>query len=276
MTEHDKYDGCYRIGHPGALLALPDDLGVMEVKSANSMVFSSSATGATRALLPARREPRQWKVEGAHARPELYAPLLELLSSPSSWPPYVWVTPWSAVTNLLTPEESTLDSVTLPRVGRMPLAEGGWAAVGAINPYPVQQVKIGAAPVVQERPATATVRVASTSTVQLFVDQLDAAGATITTTTASLPAPGSETLHPISITLPAPHRAAVAVGLRVLGAAVLARAQVTWTTTPTPFSIGDGCSSVVVHSPSQNALHAVPGPGGLRRAAVSFEVIEVG
>lgn len=268
----------YLLGHPGALLPLPGKVGALKVARTNRTVLTPNAVGGVRALLPSRREPRTWQVTVPFLRPEDAASVIDLVTSRTTVAPYVWVTPQASSQNLMTPQDSVCDTANTPMVGRWPLSEGGYSAVGVTSYTPTVPVKFGVAPLSGVGPVTATVRCASPAgaTVTLKLDQLDANGSVINFVTTSRTTLDLSALHPVTLTITDPHPAAVAVGLSVTGALVMARPQVTWTATAMPYGPGEGCPSAIVTDLEQDVVTASHSDPYYRRINLSFNVTELG
>lgn len=266
----------YWIGHPGALLQLPDVEGTLTRKSERTVAYSVSAAGARRAYLPARRAPlREWTVSLPRLRPEEAAVLQGLLLQTD--PPYMWVDPWSQVTNLLSPKASGLQTTipVLAPVGRQPLAGGGYAPTGVANPTG-DVVRIEPAPVVRERAVTISAYLASAAGGRVAARFLDSNAATVGAIVTSSPVVGTQTLQRASLTVAVPPVGAVAVEVQVTGATVIAQPAVTWTSELLPYGIGGGAPQVVVSGVDEAIQAAVRVAAGRRWADVSFTVSEVG
>lgn len=278
---HDRLDGCYRIGWPGSLIPLPDRMGALESTRDVAAKVSQSATGTRRVLLPQQRAARTWSVSIPRCRPDEIAPLLELEAITSWMPPLCWVSPWAAVTNVLTPPLASLDWLAgiRGRLGRTPLAEGGHT-LGAVTSLTTTQTwrVVAGALLCDTRPWTATLRVAGTGTVTLTADEIDSAGTTVRSTTAKITATQAE-LRPVSVSQPAVHSRAVRLHMQVSGATAVARPQVTWTPGPVEYGVGEGAVSVVLAGEIKtDVVMAVPDAdkGAYRLLDAAFSLIEYG
>lgn len=271
MTRPDGY----WIGHPGALLPLPDVQGSLTRKSSREVSYAFSASGRRRAYLSARRAPlREWSVTLPRLRPPEAAALHGLLLGTE--PPYVWVDPWSRVTNLLTPAAAALRVTTpasLPTTGRQPLEGGGFAPTGVANPG-AGPVRVEPAPVVAGMPVTVSAYLGTTTTARVAALFLDTAGNQVSEV-QSPTVPGGSVLRRAHITATAPPLAA-AVSIRVTGATVVAQAAVTWTADLLPYGGGGGAAKVVVTGLDEAVQFAMLEPHGRRWADLSFTVTEVG
>lgn len=196
---------------------------------------------------------------------------------PSTPPPYVWVTPWSANVNLLTPEQSMLTTLGAP-AGQTALAEGGFtpsARTFASLSYGTY-VTVGTAPVVPGRPVTGSVRVGprANSKARVAIDLLDGNGAQVFTAFSAEISDATAGLVPASVTIPAASIPAEAVTARLtMSAYVAARAQITWTAAPVVWGMGDGVAGVDVVLESVDPSVIAP---GYSFAEHSFTVREVG
>lgn len=267
------------VGFPGALMGL-ECVSSLGMRRPGQTVFSTSAGGSVRALLPARREPRAWSVSTTLLRPDEVAPLMELITTTRLLPKVCWVSPWAMVTNLLTPEASMMESSLTTTVGRFPLVEGGFVLqAGAAVPSIV--TKVGAALVYPGLPVTVSIYAAGDQPVLLTARLLDTNGGSVSTHPVSLPAPGLAALSRVSVTIPDVPVSAVMVAVEVQGATLLARPAVTWTGGVREWGIGDGCHSAVLESPDAEVDLISDEPSSARNhfprlQSVSFSVVEVG
>jgi hypothetical protein len=276
MTDYhiDRPAGFW-IGHPGALLALPGIKGSLARTSSRDVSYTTSASGRTRAYLAARRTPlRQWKVTIPRMQPQEAAVLLGLLVGTD--PPYLWVDPWSRLTNLLTPDAVALTGSVpaLAPLGRQPLAEGGYAPTGGANPT-AAVVNLPPAPVVPDQPVTVSAYLGSTGQAGVSARWLNSNGAiigAITSTTVT----GVLALNRASVSVAAPPVTAAAVAIRIDGASVIAHPAVTWTAAVTAFGAGGGASQVIVASVDETIRAAELAATGDRLTDLSFTVVEVG
>lgn len=263
------------LGHPGALLSLPDAQGTLTRQSDRAVTYGLSASGQRRAYLSARRAPlRQWNVAIPRLRPDEAAILAGLLAYID--PPYVWVDPWSRVTNLLQPSTvGMIDCVpVLAQLGRQPLDGGGYAATAAANPTH-GIVDLPPAPVVPDQPVTVSVYLASTTSATVTARFLDSNGAALPTAPVSAAVSGTDVLRRASVSVSVPPAAAVAVAPRVTGASIIANPAVTWSRTVLPFGAAGGVAQVVLSGLSEDVQIALDTPTGQRWADLSFTVTEV-
>lgn len=267
----------YWIGHPGALLPLPDVGGVLNRKTERAASFSTSASGARRAYLSARRAPlREWSVNLPRLRPNEAAPLHDLLMYTD--PPYVWVDPWSIVTNLLTPAAAGLSSTRpgpLPRLGRQPLFGGGFAAVAVANNNTGFWIQVEPAPVVAGMPVTVSAYIASPSGGQVGAKFLDSNGVAVGSISYSSVVTGTDVLRRVSATA-TPPVGAVAVELVVYNATVIAQPAVTWTSELLEYGPGGGAAQVIVTGLDEPVQWATREAKNQRWADMSFTVTELG
>lgn len=267
----------YWIGHPGALLPLPDATGTLARKTERATTFVSSASGRRRAYRSARRAPlREWTISLARLRPEEASALHGLVMDTN--PPYVWVDAWSRVTNLLAPSAAGLESVLpvdLPAVGRQPLAGGGYAPTGLANPDGVT-VHVEPAPAQPGMPLTASAFLTSAAGGgRVVAEVLDSDGAIITTAAGTTVTATTE-LTRSWVTVLNPPAGTAAVSIRIEGADVLAQPAVTWTPDLLPYGPGGGAAQVVVSGFDEAVQFAMLEPAGLRLADLQFTVTEVG
>lgn len=264
------------IGHPGALLPLPDIRGELSRSADRSVAYKESAAGYRRAYLSARRAPlRQWKITIPVTRPDEAALLHDLLMETD--PPYVWVDPWARVTNVLDPRTAGLENTVpvLARLGRQPLADGLWAATAGSKPGG-GVVNIPPCPVVRELPVTVSAYLGSVGDAYVAAVFLNSNAAPIGSPVVSEPVTGLALLNRASVTVAVPPVGAVAVSLQITGASVIAHPAVTWTAELLEYGGGGGAAQVVVTTLDESfGVMGVTGAEA-RLADISFTVIEVG
>lgn len=263
------------IGHPGALLPLPGIKGELSRTVERAVAFTTSASGRRRGYLSARRAPlREWKVTIPHTRPDEAATLHELIANTD--PPFVWVDPWSRITNLLTPDAAGLNSTLpagLPRLGRQPLEGGGYASTAVANPS-AALVRVEPAPVVS-LPVTVSAYLGSGSGAHVVATFLDSNGEAMGAGAESANVSGLDLLRRVSVTATPPTGAA-AVELSIAGATVIARPAVTWTPDLLDYGFGGGAAQVILSGLDEAARWAPLGVTQRRESDLSFTVTEVG
>lgn len=264
------------IGHPGALLPLPDIDGGLTRNVERAVTFKESAAGYRRAYLSARRAPlREWKVTIPATRPDEAALLHDLLMQTD--PPYLWIDPWARVTNVLNPRTAGLENTvpTLASLGRQPLADGLWAATAGSRPGG-GVVDIPPGPVVPDLPVTVSAYLGSAGSATVAAVFLNSNAAQIGSPVVSAPVTGLALLNRASVTVPLPPAGAVAVAIRVTGATVIAHPAVTWTAELLEYGAGGGAAQVVVTGLDESFDIAGTTLLEQRLASISFTVTEVG
>lgn len=268
-------DPGFWIGHPGALLPLPDAQGSLRRTTTREVAYKTSAGGYRRAYLAARRAPlRSWAVTIPHTSPDEAAILHGLLMETD--PPYVWVDPWARATNLLTPRAAGLEK-TIPlliAVGRQPLEGGGYAPTGAANPTNAT-VKVEPAPVLPGTKVTVSAYLTSIAGGRVAAVFLDSNGATIGDPVNSPTVVGTDYCRRAFVTATPPINAA-AVEIRIYGAAIITQPAVSWTDQLVEYGPGGGAGQVVLSNIDEDVLIAILTPGGQRFVDLSFTVTEVG
>ena len=259
------------LGHPGALLPIPDRAVSLSRSTERVNTFATSASGRRRAYQTARVGLREWKVSVSRLRPTESAVLHELLNDTD--PPYVWVDPWSQVTNLMSPASALMQDCIpeLAYLGRQPLADGGFATTARANPEG-DPVTLAPAPVETGLPVTASAYLSAGTVTVVFLDQ---AGATVSET-QSEPVIGVEALIRAHVSVLQVPAAAAAVALRIAGASVIARPAVTWTTELVDYGAGGGAAQVVLGAIEEAPVWAMTKATGQRWADTQFTVTEVG
>ena len=284
MNDVDLAHAGFWLGHSGTLLPFHGFVESYDVDDEDDVVIQRGMGGGVRARVPRTRAPRTWDIDLPTVYPRDVKHLKTLVTA--TMPPYVLVTPEAQVSNVLTPERSTLQDTSpeLALGGWWPIAGGGGdgalvrlnpsaafgnAAPVHINPAPIPPLWTG-------RSVTVSVFVATAreAGVQVGLGWYDATGTRLSTEWS--PAEGAPTgmdgLRRVTTTGKPPAGAA-ACGLIVYYAEVLAQAQVTWTDGPTEWDVGAGVDKVVLHGLSRTIRSARPGHV---LHDVSFTATEVG
>lgn len=278
----DLSKGNYWIGHPAHLLPLPDYAGVIEIASHQEPVLTESLGGGIRARIKRARPPRSWKVDIPDTHVDEVAQVRLLLNSTLG--PYVWVDPWAQVTNVLTPEQSTMGSLVSPAEG-LPQNGGGWRLIGTdgqqaalTRSNPTKgYVRVGPAPIppaIANRAVTASCWISSTTDAWVVLQWLDGSGNVVASEFGNT-VTGMDGLRR-SVATGKPPWGAAACRIQVSNAEVLAMPAVTWTSDAVEWDVGNGVQQVVVGGMSRATAFAVPEYRELRRADLSFTVTEVG
>ncbi|GAA1110472.1 hypothetical protein HNR24_000378 [Nesterenkonia jeotgali] len=222
---------------------------------------------------------RQWQVELGSATPQELANLQALVEAGT--PPWVWVEPYAQVTNLFTPEQSTLAPGTWSGNGA---TEGGAVAVAdAMAPRSIMHpsggaitlgLRFGSADRPPVRPGvplsvSAAVRGSGVLTAHWHNWQGSAIGSA--TKSFSYSEMGRALLENIN-----PPAAAQSVRVVVTGAQQVAMPCLTWTPDAPPWSMGRGCTRAVEDGLSEAVQAAVRDAPSMRRSSLSFTVREVG
>lgn len=266
----------YWLGHPGALLPLPDVGGALTRNVERAASYKTSASGRVRAYLSARSaQPREWKVTIPAIRPDEAALLHGLLTGTD--PPYVWVDPYSRATNLLTPITAGLSDAVpaLVPLGRQPLAGGLWAATGGAIPGG-GVINLPPAPVVPDQPVTVSAYLGSAGSATVSARFLNSNGAQTGSIVTSAPVTGLTRLNRASVTVAVPPVTAAAVAVRITGASVVAHPAVTWTAELLEYGAGGGAAQVVVTGFDESFDVAGLTVAEQRLSSITFTVVEVG
>lgn len=219
------------------------------------------------------RARRSWSVRlPSSTRAEEVAGLLALVDGLVGPPPWVWVDPWAAVTNLLTPAQSGLEAGTYSgggsRLGAATATDGTWLPVALGSGSEILWPSPGV-PIPPGDWVTGAVYVQGSSpTVSLrFVS---GAGATVGTAAASIPS--GTGLRRVTVSAVAPASAVRAL-LLVNSSSRTAGAQITLTRAAVPYAHGEGADKVTIDGLSRSTLLASP---DRRLHGVSFTVRELG
>ena len=275
------------IGHPGSLVPVID-YGSESTSDDFEPQVTTSMSGARRARVPRGRPPRSWSLSIPAAHNDQMAQLRTLAAS--TLPPYQLVTAEAQVSNVLTPERSTMSSLISPSE----LSLGGWwpiagehqggGALTRLNPSAAfgnaANVFVGPAPVPPVwtgRPVTASVLVATARAAgaRVVLQWLDAAGAQITPPAYGNFVTGMDGLRRSTAT-GTPPVGTVAGRLLIQYAEVIAQPQVTWTDAPVEWTVGNGADAVVITGLDRDTELQVPDSRNLRRGDYSLNLTEVG
>lgn len=223
---------------------------------------------------PAAR--RQWSVDIGSATPGELANLQAL--EQTGTPPWIWVEPYAQVTNLLTPDQSTLAPGTWS--SSTGATQGGPVTVdGVVVPRSVVAVNGGnidagfnaRPPVVRGVPVSASAYVRGVGSLVLqWRDWNDASLGSFTQ------AFDHDVMTQVKIDGRNPPVGAVTARLLINGLRQAAMPAVTWTTTAPDWAMGRGCTKAVVEGLSESVQHAVRDHDHLRLSGLSFTVREVG
>ena len=277
-----------RIGLPGQLIEVP---GTSALSHTPERLTSRRVTlGGRRIVQEASREHRTWEVtlrQGSRAAE--VADLVAFASGEWGRGPFLFLSEWAQVTNLLTPRATALD-VGQPQPGTMlagpiTLADGKvagrhivqspnttirlpWVA-GAVEPVPV----LGGHPV------CASVYIAGGGgSGNLRLRWLDATGADMGGAMSAV-YPSRSELHRFDFRRDAPAGASFAIlesqVYSTSAPPLITRPAITWTPDLLPWYPGQGAKAVTVEGLSTEVLQAWAGEGG-QRAGYSFTVTEVG
>jgi len=273
------------VGHPGSLVPLWGAKGGLSREADQGVVLQTSMGGGVRARVQRTRASRSWEISIPGAAPGDVDHLEELLTS--TLPPYQLVTIEAQVSNVLTPERSTLQDASrdLGLGGWWPVADGrrGHGAIVRLNPSAafgnLAAVDVGPCPIPPQwtgRSVTASAQLATAreAGARVVVLWQDVTGGLVGTQSNGSLVTGMDGLRRSTVTATPPAGAA-ACTLAVQWAEVVARPQVTWTDGPVEWSVGQGVDKVVVEKFSSDVVLADEGRG--RRANdVSFTATEVG
>ena len=286
MNDVDLSWAGFWLGHPASLLPFHGFISPYSVDDDDDVKITKGMGGGVRARVPRDRPSRSWDIELPTVYPRDVANLRTLLTA--TLPPYQLVTPEAQVSNVLTPEQSTMSSLIQPSSG---LGLGGWwpvageyeggGALARLNPSAafgaLASVFVGPfaiPPVWTGRQVTASVWLATARAAgaRVSLQWLDAAGSQTTGVVGGNYVSGMDGLRRSTAT-GAPPAGAVAGRLYIQYAEVIAQPQVTWTDEPTEWDVGAGADRVVVHGLSRSILTARPGQV---LQDVSFTATEVG
>lgn len=284
--------GYWLVGREGAY-ALPDQAGTLEVQADDGLVFRTmmGPRGARKAFR-AQRTARQWAVTIPHLAPDDLA-LLWAIAHGHLRGPWAWVSTWSRVTNMLTPDQVGICGAGVP-AGVVPtgatalIDDRGVSLQAATSGANVSTANFSVArempvPVVQGQPTTATAFVrtipgASLRFISIWFRRANGSyipAADGGQPTATVPVSTNGPLVRVAVSASNPPIGAVSAEIRMAGIAQYAYPAFTWTLGPLEFGYGSGTPEVLIHGLAESLQRAHIAPGGTRRAAASFTVSEV-
>lgn len=265
--------GAY-IGPAGALIEVP-------IVAASTTTEERPSTemltlGGRRIVTVAPAVRRSWSVQIPGQRPHELGALAELLRATAG--PYVWVSPYAQVTNVLTPAAAsfaTAPAGTVTKPGFDTLGAGFAPSAVALSSSSSPAV-IASAPVVPGYPVTAAVTMASVASgTSMTLRFVSAAGATVGTDVVVKPT-AQATPARVSASGVAPTGAAAA-RLVVSGTSVsLARPSITWTDGMREWAPGHGCDQAVAVTLPMDHRATFADTYAARTVATALEVREVG
>ena len=287
VTDYSR--GMHWIGHAGSLVPFKDR-GSVSVTDDVEPSIQVSMGGVRRARVSRNRPPRSWSLSMPDAHADDVAHVRALMTA--TLPPYQLVTAEAQVSNVLTPEQSTLSSLIQPSSG---LGLGGWWPVAGeyqgggtlvrLNPSAAfgnaANVFVGPfaiPPVWTGRRVTASVWLATAHTAgaRVALQWLDAAGAQVSSdAVGGNYVTGMDGLRRSTAT-GTPPAGAVAGRLLIQYAEIIAQPQVTWTDAHVEWSPGNGADQVVITGLDRDTELQVPDSRNLRRASYSLNLTEVG
>lgn len=268
------------LGPRGAMVPVKCPSGLRPLVSREST--ERVTLGGVRRVHRAPRTIRSWDVSIDVSNVAGLAGLAALLEA--SAPPWLWVDPWSQVTNLMTGPVSMLAAETLPAGvspgGPIPLDDGTSSLSSAINGSTANFTlgRASGVPVLPGTPVTASAFVRSTGTTPRFISLwwLNIAGTVTAGPAAAFPDDPVSPLRRVSVTA-TPPVGAVAAQIRFAGVAQVANPAITWTTGPVDWFPGQGVNGVEVSGLDMGVIMAVADPSSAQRyASASFTVTEVG
>lgn len=258
------------LGPLGALVRLPYMCTVSQSMLRNS-VERVTLGGKTR-MQVSRETRRTWTVSADMLRPDEIGSLQELLDI--GRPPWSWVEPWSQVTNLLTPAQSTLTAGTFQGsgdlLGRVDLGRGQYTSWSLA---PQGWIDIGQrTPVEPGLPVSGSLWLAG-SRVEVCLVWQHADGQY--EETKARVSEGGDRVRRVAVSARPPSTAR-SVALRIKGASMITRPALTWTPKPVEWHHGQGCNSAIVLGLDQAIILAYREQRSARAANISFQVQEVG
>lgn len=266
------------IGPPGGLVEILQYKGGLSVSQERAQSTRTTLGGRVK-VQRGPRVRREWKASTPYASAVGTAGFLALLEVGE--PPWLWVDPYAQVTNLFTPEQSTLapgswsgdglveggavtvEGLTVPRSVSHP--SGGTITFGMRDGSPDQP------PVVPGVRVSVSVSVRGTGALTLH--WLNWQGASIGSASQSY---NHSTMASASIEGRMPPPGAVSARLVATGAGQAAMPCFTWTPAAPAWSKGRGCTRAIVESVSENVEMANLEDKARRFSALSFTVREVG
>ena len=258
------------LGTPGLLVPLPDVKDSLSMSGERSVTFRTTVGGRRTAHLGPTPK-RDWSVSLSGLTPSQLSQVQVVLAT--VLPPYVWITPWAARVNVLTPAQSLLQGVPGTNGGLRQIVGGAWVP-SLLSPTTILATGV---PVSPGMTVTGACHARATSTsATVSVEWISAAGVTVSGPhAASKAVSATGQMERVSVTAIAPDGAAT-LKLRASGASVIAAPSVTYTSEALEWGIGSGAVSVVASDPQFTPSVISESARGSRAGGITFNVYEVG
>lgn len=203
------------------------------------------------------RTARSWDVDLSAATPEDFRALELLEHGARGHGPFLFVDPFMAATNVLTPRRSLMEPDTLP-----PGVTPSRTVVPGLGSMPAAITEVGTAarfgtgtPAVPGTPVTVSAWVVSTASVQITAQCMTTDGSWVNN--ESRAQAGFESGGWLSVTVtPASGAAQVDLWIRASAPVVVSCPSITWSAHESPWAVGQGVAAVVVEPISVDALRA--------------------
>lgn len=223
------------------------------------------------------QQPRSWRLNIAAATPAQLGQLSGLVQGLYGPPPWVFVEPWAAVTNLLSPAAALLKPGTWTGIGdvggTVTLSDGSRPVHSIVDVEQFMKT-LDPAPVVPGEQVTASIYGTGNPNFILSLQFRSSGGTVLSAPSTTINAPAAGNLQRGSLTATAPEGAAEC---RIQTTARRASLPaVTLTPQVEAWTEGNGAGKVIVEGLEKAVIIAVRDMPGLRRADVSFTIMEVG
>lgn len=261
-------------GAIGSLVRL-DYTSSQQIGDERAMSMATTLGGRRIAQLGAASR-RQWSVSVPRTSVTGVARLQVLRQSVPM--PWVWLPSWATRTNILTPDHSAWQGLSLTgaTVGSLVDLDDGGIASSLNDPSGSARQFTLYYPVVPGVKVTGAVyarQLAGTS-VTCRITWRDAAGATISSVTGTKAVATSGPLSRVTVSATPPSNA-VTCYLVATNHSILAAPSITYTDVPVEWGPGAGCLTAVVAGLEQDVVTAFGTPGG-QESTYNFTVSEVG
>lgn len=256
---------------------------LLPVQRPDRSTYQATLAGRVFEQRDVARPRRQWQASLPDAtRPAAYVGLRALLDGALGGGPWVWVEPWAASVNMLTPEAAWFGDGTWATAGSslvtgpQTASDGTWlpasvslddVAIWAGLPAPEERIAV-----VPGQPLTATVYASTPGSISIVLRIVDASGATLTEATGVESPTGLERVTRTIAEVPAGAAGAMLV-ITSDSTGLVAGPQVTMTAAPVPYAAGEGARFVSLDGWSLTPLVAHE---GFQVGPASVTVQEVG
>lgn len=266
------------LGRPGAYVEFAHWREKQSV-SGSRPTSTRTTLGGNRVAFRSARSHREWDLQATEIDQEEAVGIETLVLDGLGPGPHRLIDPHAQVTNVITPERSlvgrsaALDGVIGSAVDSSPVRLPGGAIVPSLSSGGGSVTLMTRAPVMPGKSATASVHVSPGASVKIKVAGRDGV---FLRDLATVNATGSDDISRVGYTYKVVASDAWYLFFEVTGATRIAAPAVTWTDEILPWSVGQGCDSVVITKWDKDYSNAAPQSGARRDVNISVTAMEVG